>query len=549
MGLIGRFAFCALAGLACAVVASSAEPAEFSSAELQKLIALADATVKAAEAQKHAVGRGVPAEPSFELMMLTELKAHFSDPPGYISSREQRGWKVVGHFARELFNGPAHADKQKALSEVLHAIRNNHLRPAPTSIHFLAEPIMFWDHVNNPIGHGETRASNLRTDTDARDLSRLDPEPSTFWERPAPISSQDLSTGFGRSAPPRYETNLWEYVGPKTSWGGCPGFDARCGNLEIKVKLSETRSEPFTARIFHALGFHADPTDHAPFLKINYSRRLFREFHLRKDLKMRLRSFGIPVHTINLQKRYDPFSFIAEAVLKDGTRLSGKQLKTFLLRNVRGKFPEDDPANFRSENEAQVDYLVTTAANIQLSDTAWKPIGPWTFDQLGHEHLRELRGAGLLAAWLGWYDSRFENMRLKICETNGQLRLAHFFNDLGGGLGKSVGVFSRPMERPDLFRRTFTSPRKFQGKGKMTIPFRIRHFQPIDDTASFEQMTMDDARWMARLIAQLTEQQIFEALTASGFSPDDVRTYTEKLISRRDRMIHDLELEKKGRGN
>jgi hypothetical protein len=76
----------------------------------------------------------------------------------------------------------------------------------------------------------------------------------------------------------------------------------------------------------------------------------------------------------------------------------------------------------------------------------------------------------------------------------------------------------------------------------MTIPFRIRGFQPIDDTASFAQMTMDDARWMARLIAQLTEKQIVDALTASGFSTADVRIYTDKLISRRDRMISDLEL-------
>jgi len=55
-------------------------------------------------------------------------------------------------------------------------------------------------------------------------------------------------------------------------------------------------------------------------------------------------------------------------------------------------------------------------------------------------------------------------------------------------------------------------------------------------------MTLDDARWMARLIGQLTERQIIAALVASGYDSAEVRLYTEKLISRRDRMVTDLGL-------
>ena len=54
---------------------------------------------------------------------------------------------------------------------------------------------------------------------------------------------------------------------------------------------------------------------------------------------------------------------------------------------------------------------------------------------------------------------------------------------------------------------------------------------------------MDDARWMARLIAQLTEEQIAQALVASGLDSAQVRLYKEKLISRRDQVIRDLGLE------
>jgi hypothetical protein len=76
----------------------------------------------------------------------------------------------------------------------------------------------------------------------------------------------------------------------------------------------------------------------------------------------------------------------------------------------------------------------------------------------------------------------------------------------------------------------------------MTIPFKITGYNLVDDNPAFAQMTLDDARWMARLIAQLTEAQITQALTASGFKPDDVCLLTAKLLSRRSRLIRDLGL-------
>jgi hypothetical protein len=120
--------------------------------------------------------------------------------------------------------------------------------------------------------------------------------------------------------------------------------------------------------------------------------------------------------------------------------------------------------------------------------------------------------------------------------------LKHFFTDLGGSLGKATGPLSGVSESPDTFPWTFTRAPKVQGKGRMTIPFRIVDFQPVDDTLAFEKMTVDDARWMARKIGEWREEQIVQGLIASGFDSAEVRLYTEKLINRRDRMIMDLGL-------
>jgi hypothetical protein len=250
----------------------------------------------------------------------------------------------------------------------------------------------------------------------------------------------------------------------------------------------------------------------------------------------------VPIYTVQVQKRHDPFRFILAAVMKDGSRLSGSDFKAALLGDTGGKHPEDVPGNFREDVERHIAYLITTAANVQLEEDHARSIGPWDFDRLGHEDRRELRGLGLLAAWVGWFDSRFENTRLKVITSGGRSELQHYITDPGGGLGKCVGPLRRRCELPNQFDWFCTRAPKSQGKGRMTIPFRIVNYAPIDDTLAFEKMTLDDARWMGRMIGQLSEAQIVQALVASGFDSAQVRIYTEKLVSRRDQMMHDLGL-------
>jgi hypothetical protein len=212
----------------------------------------------------------------------------------------------------------------------------------------------------------------------------LDPLPSTFWARPKAICQLDLFHAYGRDTLPDFEGRTWKYASPKTSYGGCPGFDAECANTKIKVKFGETTSEPFTARIFWALGYHVEPTWYAHELKLQYDRRLFREFHLRKDVEMKLRAIMIKVYTLKLQQRYDPFDYIQYATLKSGERIAGAELKKRLLHNTHLDHPEDFPQNFRPEFEQEIDYLVTTPANVQIREPELKSIGPWDFAGLDH---------------------------------------------------------------------------------------------------------------------------------------------------------------------
>jgi hypothetical protein len=468
-------------------------------------------------------------------MTLLEVKDFHATPTNGISSKQARGLEILSQLATNVND---RKDRQ-ALLEVADAITNEGRSPMPPRIELAFAPFILLDFLYRPVGIGRKPATNLER-YGVADLSTVDPKPGTFWRRPANISKQDLYAGFGRAQRPRWESNMWSYTAPKTSFGSLPGFEATADGIRIKIKFGETISEPFNARIFAALGYHADATDHASHLNVRYDRRLFREFDLRKDASTRLYRFGIPVMRIRLQHRYDPFDFIAGAVMKNGTRISGAQLRQSLFRDLGQPHPEEDPENFRKDFEADIDYLVTAPANIQRDDAPAKSIGSWDFGHLDHAGRRELRGACLLAAWLGWCDARFDNTRLKVVNADGNMELRHYFGDLGGGLGGATGFVKRKCESPRNMTWRITRPSEVCGRLEIFRPFRIINYTPLDDNPAFKAMTVDDARWMARLIAQITDDQIAQALAACDLDDSTAMAYQRKLKSRRDQMLSDL---------
>jgi len=473
-----------------------------------------------------------------------ELKERFT---GEVSKYQPRAAATIARLISEISEAPDDAARNRRIMDILEvqaSLRQAGEPLVPTHLGMLTPVVFFDQNASKKIARGIQPATNLaRPIPSGGDGGRTDPLPSTFWARPTTIASLDLYAGFSRDRFPHFEETICDYHGPKTSSGTHGGFDVECEGHRYRIKFGEVNSEPLTSRIFYALGYHVDPTDYAPEIKVRYNRRMLREFDLRKPLTMRITPFGIRVWTVQLQQHYDPFSFITTAVFKDGHEISSMALKQMLFKNPLMEHPEDLPENFRTDIEATLDYLVTMPSNVEPRDQPTQSIGSWEFVGLGHEDRRELRGAGLLAAWLAWFDSRSDNTKLRIERDADQVQLQHFISDLGGGMGQGTGWFSPHGENPNDFTWTFTHPQIVRGPGRMTTPFRIHHFKPVVPTPAFAAMTVDDARWMARLIGQLTENQLRQALVASGYDNAEATFYLEKLISRRDCMLRDLGLE------
>lgn len=473
-----------------------------------------------------------------------ELQKRFTDN---VSKYDPRSAAAIGKLVFEIsqtHDAKARGERMSDILEVQASIREEHKPPVPEKLGVVSSWVYFFQNVSSGIARGNTIAGNLAEAVNSgSDGGNVDPLPSTFWKRPATISHEDLYAGFGRDRLPRFDDAIYTYNAPKLSSGTHAGFDVVLNGRRYKIKFGEVNSEPFTARLFYALGYNVDSTDYSPEIKVRYDRQMLREFHLRKPIAMHIAPFGIRLWTVQLQTHYDPFTFITKAVLKDGLDVSGAALKQMLFKDPAMAHPEDLPENFRPEVESALDYFVMAPANVQPRDGPTQSIGSWEFGGLGHENRRELRGAGLLAAWLAYFDSRADNTKLRIERDTDQIQLEHYISDLGGGMGEGTGWFSPHGENPNDFTWTFTEPEIVRGSHQMTTPFRVNHFKPVVPTPAFSEMTEDDARWMARLIGQLTEDQLRAALIASGYDNAEARLYLEKLISRRDRMICDLNLE------
>src|SRR6185436_13542149 len=140
----------------------------------------------------------------------------------------------------------------------------------------------------------------------------------------------------------------------------------------IKVKFGAVKlggrspqakdSEPTATRLFGALGYHVEPNDYAPEIRLRYDRRILLEFNSRKDLSLTITALGfIPVYRLKVQGVVDPFSYVRSAVLKSGEVLTQDQLaqklirEDVLVRSARAskKSPRGtDPGHYRTDAPA-----------------------------------------------------------------------------------------------------------------------------------------------------------------------------------------------------
>lgn len=432
------------------------------------------------------------------------------------------------------------------IAELTEAFNFNFQYPIDSEIWIGIAPFKALKNLGNYIVDRASRPAQNVVASSRKDLDEVHPPDSSFWKNPGPIPQREARIGFGREKPFAFEGQC-SYLDPKSGYGIHGGFSIDCGGRKWKIKFgNETHSEPFNSRMVWLLGFNAVPVDYAKGLKVKYDRRVFSEYNTRKELTMKVVSaLGFTYRKIELQRELDPFvEAVAEAVLKDGTRVPASRLKTLLVANPA---PEKlkIASNYKTSFEKKIDYLVLQEGNVETDLEELKNLGPWDWNGLDHAKRREFRAFGILAAWLNMFDIRLDNNRLRrFKDKDGRKHLQHYVSDLGSGLGRARNFIR--YENSDLrgFPNTFIDRQYDEdGRWRKDIPYIISNYTPIQSNDAFDRADNNDIRWMARLIGAITLQQMEDALSASGFNEQEVQAFLQKLSRRRDNLIKVVGLE------
>lgn len=241
--------------------------------------------------------------------------------------------------------------------------------------------------------------------------------------------------------------------------------------------------------------------------------------------------------------------------------------------------PEAESENERGEKTklgpADVDKVFSKAR--RLPDGRYRassslfvegtPLGPWTYegtrsddpnDVIAHEDRRELRGAEVLAAWLGYTDSREQNTMATFVEVGERGYVRHYMLDVGNTygsvweppmLGRRIGhsyYFDVPYILEDFFtfgviERPWDTLR-FGPTGKVFGYYDVEHFDPDKfrpgyPNPAFVRKSERDSAWMARILARFTDDHLRAIVDKGDLPPAHERRLLAVLVGRRDKIL------------
>lgn len=196
-----------------------------------------------------------------------------------------------------------------------------------------------------------------------------------------------------------------------------------------------------------------------------------------------------------------------------------------------------------------------------------KPIGPWTYegrrdddpnDVVNHEDRRELRGLEVMAAWLGWFDTREQNTMAAWVKQGDKGFVRHYLLDVGNAFGS---IWEPPMmgrrighayylDFPYVLEDFFTlgiqerpwDRARFGRTGKVFSYFRVEDFDPDlyrpgYPNPAFVRKSERDSAWMARIVARFSDAHLAAIVRTGLMMPEYESRLLEVLRGRRDVVL------------
>jgi hypothetical protein len=154
-----------------------------------------------------------------------------------------------------------------------------------------------------------------------------------------------------------------------------------------------------------------------------------------------------------------------------------------------------------------------------------KRLDNWSWDKNPFAGTKEFAGLVVMMALLNNWDLKDLNNKVIYAEgADGQGELRYVISDLGATFGKTGGPIAHSRNEPKKYIKTGFVNKvegnrvKFDYHGKMG--------------KLFDGITIEQAKWIGDILAQLSEEQVKDAFRAANYSPEEIEGLTQEVLAR-----------------
>ena len=146
-----------------------------------------------------------------------------------------------------------------------------------------------------------------------------------------------------------------------------------------------------------------------------------------------------------------------------------------------------------------------------------KRVGDWRWNDNPFRNTPEFRGLKVMMAFINNWDIKDSNNEILLVknESTGANELRYIISDLGGSFGKTGGFFSRSRNKAEDF---------VEARFIETVKGNIVDFNYGGKMKGiFENITVEDGKWLGNLLSKLSDHQIEDAFRAANYTPEEIR--------------------------
>jgi hypothetical protein len=144
---------------------------------------------------------------------------------------------------------------------------------------------------------------------------------------------------------------------------------------------------------------------------------------------------------------------------------------------------------------------------------------------------KELNGLAVLMALLNNWDLKNDNNKILLVRgEDGTTEQRYIISDLGATFGKTGGAISHSRNEPEKYVKT-----KFVDRVRGD---RVEFAFSGKQGELLERVTVEQAKWIGGLLAQLSDQQLQDAFRAANFEPEEIQMLTKEVRARIDQLVN-----------